>query len=132
MALGLQTDQMKIFHLFFAIVFHEALIAFSVGITMARQQLTLQQGVKYILIFSLAVPLGIFLGLVVQQAPGTGGSVASAIFQSLAAGIFIHVTFLELIPAELASSKDRMVKVAFHFLGFIAMALVTITMGSHH
>ena len=132
MALGLQTDQMKIFHLFFAIVFHEALIAFSVGITMARQQLTLQQGVKYILIFSLAVPLGIFLGLVVQQAPGTGGSVASAIFQSLAAGIFIHVTFLELIPAELANSKDRMVKVAFHFLGFVAMALVTITMGSHH
>lgn len=132
MALGLQTDQMKIFHLFFAIVFHEALIAFSVGITMAKQQLTLQQGVKYILIFSLAVPLGIFFGLIVQQAPGTGGSVASAIFQSLAAGIFLHVTFLELVPAELANSKDRMAKVAFHFLGFVAMALVTITMGSHH
>ncbi len=132
MALGLQTDPMKIFHLFFAIVFHEALIAFSVGITMARQHLTLKQGVKYILIFSLAVPLGIFLGLIVQQAPGTGGSVASAIFQSLAAGIFIHVTFLELVPAELNNSKDRMAKVAFHFLGFVAMALVTITMGSHH
>ena len=132
MALGLQTDPMKIFHLFFAIVFHEALIAFSVGITMARQQLTLKQGVKYILIFSLSVPLGIFLGLIVQQAPGTGGSVASAIFQSLAAGIFIHVTFLELVPAELSNSRDRMAKVAFHFLGFIAMALVTITMGSHH
>lgn len=132
MALGLQTDPMKIFHLFFAIVFHEALIAFSVGITMTRQQLTLKQGVKYILIFSLAVPLGIFLGLVVQQAPGTSGSVASAIFQSLAAGIFIHVTFLELVPAELTGSTDRLAKVAFHFLGFVAMALVTITMGSHH
>lgn len=132
MALGLQTDPMKIFHLFFAIVFHEALIAFSVGITMTRQQLTLKQGVQYILIFSLAVPLGIFLGLIVQQAPGTGGSVASAIFQSLAAGIFIHVTFLELVPAELTDSKDRLAKVAFHFLGFVAMALVTITMGSHH
>lgn len=133
MALGLQTDHVKIFHLFFAVVFHEALIAFSVGITMARQQsMTLRQGVKYVLMFSLAVPLGIFLGLIVQQAPGTGGSVASAIFQSLAAGIFIHVTFLELVPAELSNSKDRMAKIAFHFLGFVAMALVTITMGAHH
>lgn len=132
MALGLQSDPMKIFHLFFAIVFHEALIAFSVGVTMARQQLTLRQGVKYVLIFSLAVPLGVFLGLMVQQAPGTGGSVASAIFQSLAAGIFIHVTFLELVPSELSNSGDRLAKVAFHFLGFVAMAVVTITMGSHH
>lgn len=136
MALGLQTDHMRIFHLFVAILFHEALVAFSVGITMARHHLTLNEGVKYILIFSTAVPLGIVLGLIVQQAPGTAGSVASAIFQSLAAGIFIHVTFLELVPAELSSSngfpKDRLAKVAFHFLGFVALALVTITMGSHH
>ena len=132
MALGLQTDHMRIFHLFVAILFHEALVAFSVGITMARHQLSLRQGVKYILLFSTAGPLGIMLGLVVQQAPGTGGSVASAIFQSLAAGIFIHVTFLELVPAELSNPTDRLAKVAFHFLGFVALALVTITMGSHH
>lgn len=132
MALGLQTDHLRIFHLFFAIVFHEALVAFSVGITMARQHLTQRQGVKYVLLFSLAVPAGILLGLLVQQAPGTAGSLASAVFQSLAAGIFIHVTFLELLPSELSSPKDRMAKVAFHFLGFIALSLVTIAMGSHH
>lgn len=132
MALGLQTDHMRIFHLFFAIMFHEALVAFSVGITMARQDLTQRQGVKYILLFSLAVPVGIFLGLLVQQAPGTAGSMASAVCQSLAAGIFIHVTFLELLPSELSSPKDRMAKVAFHFLGFIALSLVTVAMGSHH
>lgn len=132
MALGLQTDKMRIFHLLVAVLFHEALVAFSVGITMARLQLTLHQGVKYILLFSTAVPIGIVLGLVVQQAPGSGGSVASALFQSLAAGIFIHVTFLELVPAELSNSEDRLAKVAFLFLGFVALALVTITMGSHH
>ena len=132
MALGLQTDQLHIFHLFFAILFHEALVAFSVGITMARQQLPLSQGVKYILLFSTAVPAGILLGLLIQQVPSTAGSVASAVLQSLATGIFIHVTFLELIPAEFANEKDRLIKVLFHFLGFVALALVTITMGSHH
>ena len=132
MALGLQTDQLHIFHLFFAILFHEALVAFSVGITMARQQLPLSQGVKYILLFSTAVPAGILLGLLIQQVPSTAGSVSSAVLQSLATGILIHVTFLELIPAEFANEKDRLIKVLFHFLGFLALALVTITMGSHH
>lgn len=132
MALGLQTEHLRIFHLFFAILFHEALVAFSVGITMTRQRMAFSRAVKAILLFSTAVPLGILLGLVVQQAPGTAGTIVSAIFQSISAGIFIHVTFLELLPAELNDPKDRLAKVAFHFIGFISLALVTITMGSHH
>jgi len=131
LALGLQTDQLRIFHLFFAILFHEALVAFSVGITLARQQLTLSQGVKYVLLFSTAVPIGIVTGVLVQQVPSTAGSVASAVLQSLATGIFVHVTFLQLIPAELADGKHRLLKVLFHFLGFLSLALVTVTMGSH-
>ena len=132
MALGLQTEHLRIFHLFFAILFHEALVAFSVGITMTRQRLEFSKAVKSMLLFSTAVPLGILLGIAVQQAPGTAGSIFSAIFQSLAAGIFIHVTFLELVPAEMANSRDRLAKVAFTFIGFISLALVTVTMGSHH
>jgi zinc transporter ZupT len=132
MALGLQTEHLRIFHLLFAILVHEALVAFSVGITMTRQRLAFSRAVKSILLFSTAVPIGILIGLAVQQAPGTAGSIISAIFQSLAAGIFIHVTFLELVPAEFNNSKDRLAKVAFHFIGFISLALVTITMGSHH
>jgi zinc transporter ZupT len=69
---------------------------------------------------------------VVQQTPGTGGAIASAILQSLATGIFIHVTFLELVPSEFHNQKDRLAKVAFHFLGFLSLAVVTVTMGSHH
>ena len=132
MALGLQADRMRIFHLFFAIIFHEALVGLSVGITMARQQFTLMRSVKYVLLFSLSVPVGILIGLVVQQTPGTGGAIASAILQSLATGIFIHVTFLELVPSEFHNQKDRLAKVAFHFLGFLSLAVVTVTMGSHH
>ena len=136
MALGLQTDQMRIFHLFFAILFHEALVAFSVGITMARQANQshhgLSKSIKYVLIFCISVPLGVLIGLAIQQTPGTAGSIASAFLQSLATGIFIHVTFLELVPTEFANHKDRLAKVAFHFLGFLALTIVTITMGSHH
>ena len=38
--------------------------------------------------------------------PGHFGRFISAIFQGFAAGTFIHVTFLELIPEELLYSSD--------------------------
>ena len=130
-ALGVQTDQLRIFHLLFATLFHEALVAFAVGIAVGRQQLSLSRAIKCVLLFSGAVPAGIVLGLLAQLVPAPAGGAASAVLQSLSTGVLLHVTFLQLIPAELANRKDRLVKVLFHFLGFLSLALVTITMGSH-
>lgn len=131
-ALGLQNDKMHVMRLFFAILFHEALVSLSVGIILTRQKVKVTNVIKFILIFCLSVPVGIMAGLLVQQTPGTGGLLASALLQSLATGIFIHVTFLELVPSEFLNQKDRLVKVAFHFLGFLTLAVVTVTMGAHH
>ena len=52
----------------------------------------------------MTIPVGNILGILLGYTPGHVGRFISAIFQGFAAGTFIHVTFLELIPEELLSN----------------------------
>jgi zinc transporter 1/2/3 len=68
--------------------------------------------------------VGILLGLLIRTAPGLLGACVSAVLQGIAAGIFIHVTFMEIIPEELSGGKCRLLKIMFFFIGFMVMAVV--------
>ena len=132
MTLGLQADHMKMFHLFVGIVFHEALISFSGGIIVTRHNLSLSESVKFILLISAASPLGIFLGILIQHTPGAAGDFSSAVLLSISTGVFVFICF-QMIHDELASSsKDRLAKIGFYFLGFALLSIFTVAMGSHH
>lgn len=129
--LGLQTNPVKVFHLFLAVLFHEMLVALAVGANIAKLNLGLVASLKYILIVTGSIPVGILLGLLIRTAPGLLGACVSAILQGIAAGIFIHVTFMEIIPEELSGEKCRLLKVALFFIGFMVMAAVNFVLGEH-
>lgn len=129
--LGLQTTQNKVFHLFLAVLFHEMLVALAVGANIAKMNLGLVASLKYILIMTGSIPVGILLGLLIRTAPGLLGACVSATLQGIAAGIFIHVTFMEIIPEELSGEKCRLLKVALFFIGFMVMAMVNFVLGEH-
>ncbi|PSN39669.1 Zinc transporter ZIP3 [Blattella germanica] len=131
MMLGLQTDYIKVFHLCLAILLHEVLVALALGVNIAKLNLGLLKSLKYILMVTGSIPFGIVLGMLIRTAPGLAGVAVSAVLQGLAAGIFIHVTFMEIIPEELASGKNRLLKIIFFFIGFIVMAVVNFALGSH-
>lgn len=122
--LGLQTNQVKVFHLFLAVLFHEMLVALALGANIAKLNLGLLGSLKYILIVTSSIPLGILLGLLIRTAPGLLGACVSAVLQGIAAGIFIHVTFMEIIPEELSGGKCCLLKIMFFFIGFMVMAVV--------
>lgn len=122
--LGLQTNQVKVFHLFLAVLFHEMLVALALGANIAKLNLGLLGSLKYILIVTSSIPVGILLGLLIRTAPGLLGACVSAVLQGIAAGIFIHVTFMEIIPEELSGGKCRLLKIMFFFIGFMVMAVV--------
>ena len=48
--------------------------------------------------------MGIMLGFLVQNAKDDNANVISAILMSLSTGVFLHVTFLSLIPSEFSSN----------------------------
>ena len=129
--LGLQTNQIKVFHLFLAVLFHEMLVALAVGANIAKLNLGLVASLKYILIVTGSIPVGILLGLLIRTAPGLLGACVSATLQGIAAGIFIHVTFMEIIPEELSGEKSRLLKITFFFIGFMVMAVVNFVLGGH-
>lgn len=129
--LGLQTNQVKVFHLFLAVLFHEILVALALGANIAKLNLSLLSSLKYILIVTGSIPVGILLGLLIRTAPGLLGASVSAFLQGIAAGIFIHVTFMEIIPEELSGEKSRLLKIMFFFTGFMIMAVVNFALGDH-
>lgn len=118
LALGLQSDISTAIHLFIGIILHECLVSIALGLNAVRlqqQNINLLMHIKFALLFSLTIPLGNVLGILLGYTPGHFGRFISAIFQGFAAGTFIHVTFLELIPEELLSSdcdiqEDEIIK----------------------
>ena len=136
LALGLQTDGTKAFHLFIGIILHECLVAFALGLNSQRIECQMKTNIKFSIVFSLTIPIGIVLGVVLAYTPGLLGRSISGVFQGLAAGTFIHVTFHELIPSEFMSSEtlnvsQKLFKIFLLFIGFSVMALITLLTDSH-
>lgn len=132
LTLGLQKEKPKALHLFIAILLHECLCAFALGVNTAKRRLTVCAGLKYVAFFCLTIPVGIGIGIALGQTPGLIGNIISGTLQGLASGIFIHVTFMEIIPAEFANGKDGLLKVLFLFIGFLIIAAVHVAQEVQH
>lgn len=132
LALGLQSDIEKTVTLFIGIAVHEVLVAFAIGVSLAQQSLKVATIVKLCLIFSLTIPVGIAIGMAVNGFHTLPGQAVSATIQGLTAGTFVYVTFLEILPAEINSHSEKMLKVFFIFLGFSVLAGLAFGMGTEH
>ena len=121
-ALGLQDELYKAITLFIGVAVHEILVAFAIGVNLAQQKLQLSTIVKMCLFFSLTIPVGMAIGMVVRGFTSLTSQIISASVQGITAGTFVYVTFLEILPAEINSPKNRLLKVFFIFLGFVMIA----------
>ena len=128
LAVGLQTEVEKLVHLYIGIITHEVLVAFAVGVNLTQQNCSLSTIVKLVLIFSIVIPIGIGIGMAIGMAESIAGQATSAVLQGLAAGTFLYVVFIDIIPAELNSPDDKMFKVFFMFAGFAVAAGLTFLM----
>lgn len=124
MALGLMKIPSQALHLYIGIILHECLVAIALAINSTQ----ISGNIRFGVLFSSTVPVGIILGVLVGYTRGPIGRLISSIFQGLAAGTFIHVAFYELIPHELsdsnASGSVKLFKIFVLFLGFMIMAFI--------
>ncbi|KFM57985.1 Zinc transporter ZIP3, partial [Stegodyphus mimosarum] len=100
LAVGLQTSVPTLVNLVVGVAVHELLVAFAMGVNVSRLHLPASTALKLAVLFSASIPVGQLLGLLIGHYQSTTALAVSATLQGLAAGTFIHVTFLEVIPAE--------------------------------
>lgn len=117
-ALGSQTSAKRLGEVFLAIVAHKGLAAYALGASLIDSETSFRKFFLITLKFSLASPIGIFLGL----ASGKGGAILSAI----ASGTFLYVAMMEVIPKELEGFEHKFLKLAVLTFGFLVMSILAI------
>lgn len=107
----------------------------ALGLKASRITPSFRKNVKFAAVFSATVPIGIVFGVMIGYTPGATGRLISAIAQGLAAGTFLHVAFMELLPEEIGSpphpdehglQSKRIFKILLIFIGYALMALLTL------
>lgn len=122
MAIGLQTNMPSFLVLFIAVCAHKFVMAFCLGLTLAKTKINKWLFLILVGIFSVASPFGMVIGMILSGVD----AMATAVLQALAGGTFLYVTFFEVLPQEFNHSNDspskRLMKCFSVLIGFGLMA----------
>ncbi|KFM26245.1 Zinc transporter ZIP1 [Auxenochlorella protothecoides] len=122
-AMGAQATVSASMHIFIAVVSHKGLAAYALGSSVVDSDVSPARFWSVVGPFTLASPLGIFVGYVVSDlAAGTG----AASISSMAAGTFLYVAFMEVIPKELDDKAHTLLKLAALATGYGLMSVLAI------
>lgn len=127
MTVGLKHTEMGVWNMCIAIVSHEVVVGFSLGLQLLRSYNTIKKVVVAALLCALMTPLGVIIGMSIMETGGEGNTsldAANGILQGLATGVFIYVTFFEILLGEITHHDTSMTKLLCLFLGFGSMALL--------
>lgn len=108
-----------------AIVIHKSIIVFSLAVKLVQSAVPPLWVAAYVGVFAMMSPVGIAIGISVMEAQLSSGALIQAVLEGLAAGTFVYITFLEILPHELNSSGKQLLKVFFILLGFSIMAALS-------
>lgn len=124
MAIGFQKTDSEVWTLFSAIAVHKFVIAFCVGLELMVMGTRLVVLTAQMLIFALVSPLGVGIGAFIMESYGDvkSSSLVVGVFQGLAAGTLIYVTFFEVLLKDKSKQKCAYLKLFCILTGFTAIA----------
>ncbi|KAK6021338.1 metal cation transporter, ZIP family [Ostertagia ostertagi] len=120
-ALGVGDNASETTALFLSLLVHKLIVAFSVGLQLARTHAhQLQWVVASVFTLALMSPLGAVIGMAVQSAAENSFAkdVAITILQGLAVGTFLYVTFFEVLLHERDNEHPNLLKLLVMLVGF--------------
>ncbi|XP_008054680.1 zinc transporter ZIP2-like [Carlito syrichta] len=127
LAVGLQPTVAATVQLCLAVLAHKGIIVFGVGMRLVQLGTGSRWAVFSILSLALMSPVGLALGLAVAGGNSEGGQgLVQAVLQCVSAGTFLYVTFLEILPQELAGPAAPLAKWACVAAGFAFMAFIAL------
>ncbi|XP_028984504.1 zinc transporter ZIP1-like isoform X2 [Betta splendens] len=125
LAIGLQEEGRDVLEICLALMIHKSIISFSLSFRLCQGRLRRSAVAGCLLLFAVMSPLGISLGIgLTETRASPQHQLARCTLQGLAAGTFIYITFMEILPHELSSPRNRMAKVAMLLVGFAVVTAV--------
>eukprot|EP01117_Protostelium_nocturnum_P015442 TRINITY_DN5994_c0_g1_i1.p1 TRINITY_DN5994_c0_g1~~TRINITY_DN5994_c0_g1_i1.p1 ORF type:complete len:400 (+),score=91.75 TRINITY_DN5994_c0_g1_i1:151-1350(+) len=124
LGMGSEGTEEGIVSVLIAVVSHKWLEAFALGCSLHFAQFTNMTLAILLFVYSWTTPLGIIIGMAVENLVGKGTELASAILVSIAAGSFLYIALIEILPNELGKPKHRFLKLTLAWVGWAGMALV--------
>ena len=123
LAIGLQTSADAMISLLAAVVIHKGVMAFSLGLNIVQSNLSKKSFFISLLIFSVASPIGVVIGILITNLQQSiGRDVANAFLQGISGGTFLYITFFEVLPHELNQPGNRIWKVISVIVGVLAIS----------
>eukprot|EP00727_Mastigamoeba_balamuthi_P009258 m51a1_g4955 putative zinc iron (357) ;mRNA; f:343820-345132 len=108
MALGVSADSSEVRALLIALSFHQLFEGMALGVCVLEASLGLARRVLAVLIFTLATPLGIAIGIWLSSrsaADSTSSLLTQCILDSLSAGILIYMALVDMVSEDFHASK---------------------------
>ena len=126
LAVGLFQDIDSMVQLLGALIIHKCILGFSLGINLVQHSFPASMVARSSFLFAAMSPVGVGIGILMLTYASTSlGRIFSAIFQAIATGTFLYVTFFEIFFHELNSKEcHRMLKVLSIVLGYSLIAVV--------
>ncbi|CAD5208489.1 unnamed protein product [Bursaphelenchus xylophilus] len=136
LALGVQTDPAKIWAIFISLTVHKLIVAFSIGLQLAR---THAHSLKWVtlsmIMIAFMTPIGGAIGMVVRHASINAQLQDTIILicHGLTVGTFLYVTFFEVLIHERDNEHPNLLKLLVMIIGFALIGLIRlITEGHDH
>lgn len=125
LAVGLLEEGREVLEICLGLVIHKSIIAFSLAFKLSQGRLRRSVVAGCLLLFATMSPLGIGVGMGLTETKASlQHQLARSTLEGLAAGTFIYITFMEILPHELHSAANRIPKVAMLLVGFTMVAAV--------
>ena len=119
LAVGLMVDSKQVLEICLALMIHKSIISFSLALKLVQGRLRRIVVIGCLLVFAIMSPLGIGVCIALTETKASPQhQLARSALEGLATGTFIYITFMEILPHELNSVKNRLPKVAMLLLGF--------------
>ncbi|KAL5259827.1 hypothetical protein ACHWQZ_G010065 [Mnemiopsis leidyi] len=132
-AVGVERQAETIMGLMGAILIHKCAIALTLGSRLVTQEISFKKGCVYAVILSVGTPIGIVLGVAVEaKLTGTSLLITTAVIQAIGTGIFLYITFAEILFPELKNKQDMRYKIPCICIGILIIGLASLLHSHSH
>ncbi|XP_041323325.1 zinc transporter ZIP1 isoform X2 [Pyrgilauda ruficollis] len=129
LALGLREGEAAALRVLLALLLHKGAVAFGLSLELLRSRLRPPAVASCLALLALMSPLGVGVGTALAAGAGPRQRLCRAVLEGLAAGTFLFVTFLEILPQELGAPGNRIPKVILILAGFALVSAVLFVKG---
>jgi len=132
-AVGVERQPETVMGLMGAILIHKCAIALTLGSRLVTQEVHFKKGCVYAVLLSVGTPIGIVLGVAVEaKLTGSALLITSAVIQAIGTGIFLYITFAEILFPELKNKRDMRYKIPCICLGIVIIGLASLLHSHSH